>query len=70
MNTWISKTVSYFVGILCKVGNIFLPNYPQVLSLLNIGSKSISNRIKVQSKEENPFIVSIDVCMWGEGCLD
>ena len=70
LNTWISETVSYFVGILCEVGDIFLLSYPQLLSLLNAWSRSILNHIKAQSKEGNPFIVSIDVCMWGGGCLD
>ena len=29
--------MSYFVDILCKVRDIFLPSCPQVLSLLNVG---------------------------------
>ena len=42
LKTWISRRVSYFVGILCGVGNIFLPGCPQVLFLLNVRSKGIS----------------------------
>ena len=31
----------YFVGILSGVGDIFLPDYPQVFSLLNLRFKGI-----------------------------
>ena len=41
LKIWISKRVSYFVGILSGVRNIFLLNYPQVLSLLNVGFRGI-----------------------------
>ena len=41
LKTWISRRVSYFVGILSRVRNIFLLNYPQVLSLLNVGFRGI-----------------------------
>ena len=33
--------MSYFVGILSEIGDIFLLNYPQFLSLLNIKFKGI-----------------------------
>ena len=33
--------MSYFVGILRRVGYIFLPGCPQVLFLLNVGFKGI-----------------------------
>ena len=33
--------MSYFVGILRGVRDIFLPGYPQVLFLLNVGFKGI-----------------------------
>ena len=42
LKTWISRRVSYFVGILHGVGDIFLPSCSQILSLLNIGSSGIS----------------------------
>ena len=45
--TWISGRVSYFIGILCGVENIFLLGCPQILSLLNLGSRVILNHIKV-----------------------
>ena len=40
--TWISRRVSYFVGILSGVGDIFLPGCPQVFSLLNVEFRDIS----------------------------
>ena len=40
MKTWISRRVSYVVGILREVGVIILKGCPQVLSLLNVGSKA------------------------------
>ena len=36
----------YFVGILCRVGYIFLPSCPQVLLLLNVRSRGISESHK------------------------
>ena len=36
----------YFVGILCGVEDVFLPGYSQVLSLLNLGSRCISESHK------------------------
>ena len=41
MKTWISRRVSYFVGILNEVGDIFLPDSPQVLSWSNIVFRGI-----------------------------
>ena len=32
LKKWISKKVSYFVGILCEIWDIFLPSCPQILS--------------------------------------
>ena len=47
--------MSYFVGILCKVRDIFLPGYLQVLSLLNLGSRGIFEQHKSPIKiEESP----------------
>ena len=46
--TWISRRVSYFVGILSGVRNIFLLNCPQVLSLLNVGFRGIFKPHKTQ----------------------
>ena len=46
MKTWISRKVSYFVGILSEVEDIFSPDYPQVFSLLNIGFRDISEAHK------------------------
>ena len=42
LNIWIIRKVSYFVGILCGVWDIFLPDCSQVLSLLNVGPRGIS----------------------------
>ena len=33
--------MSYFIGILRGIGDIFLPKCSQVLSLLNVGSRAI-----------------------------
>ena len=33
--------MSYFVGILRSVGDIFLPSCPQILSLLNVSFRGI-----------------------------
>ena len=52
--------MSYFVGILNGVENIFLADCSQVFSLLNIILRGILNHIKVESKEGNPLINSID----------
>ena len=41
LKIWISRRVSYFVGILSGDGNIFLPDYLQVLSLLNVRPRGI-----------------------------
>ena len=38
--------MSYFVSILCGVGNVFLSGCSQVLSLLNLGSRRISELYK------------------------
>ena len=40
--------MSYFVSISSGAGDIFLPNYIQVLSMLKIRSKSISKLHKSQ----------------------
>ena len=49
--------MSYFVGILNGVENIFLADCSQVFSLWLRG---ILNHIKVESKEGNPLINNID----------
>ena len=59
MKTWISRQISYFVGILSEVGNIFLRVVLKFFFLLSVRFKSISNHIKVQFKEENPLINNI-----------
>ena len=41
LKTWISRRVFYFVGILNKVADIFLPGYSQVFSLLNLRFRGI-----------------------------
>ena len=41
LKTWISKRVSYFVGILSGVKDIFLSDYFKILSLLKVGPKNI-----------------------------
>ena len=41
MKTWISRRVSYFVGILNRVGDIFLLDSPQVLSKSNVMFRGI-----------------------------
>ena len=52
--------MSYFVNILSRVRNIFLPGCSQVFSLLNLKFKSISKSHKNPPKERNPLIDSID----------
>ena len=56
LKTWISRRLSYFLGILRGVENIFLlglPSCPQILFLLNIGFRGISESHKnpIQRKE-------------------
>ena len=41
LKTWISMRVSYFVGILSEVGDIFLLSCLQVIFLLNLRFMSI-----------------------------
>ena len=41
LKAWINSKMSYFVGILHKVINIFLLGCPQIWSLLNIRSRGI-----------------------------
>ena len=42
MKTWVSGRVSYFVGsVLRGIGDVFLLNCPQVLSMLNVGLRDI-----------------------------
>ena len=48
-----------FIGILRGVENIFLSDCLQVLSLLNVGSKGISEPHQNSSKEKNQIIGSI-----------
>ena len=52
--------MSYVVGILSEVGDIFLRSCSQVFSLLNVRFRGILNNIKIQSKVGNPLIDSID----------
>ena len=42
LKIWISGNMSYFVGILNGVGDIFLLSCPQVFILLNVRFKDIS----------------------------
>ena len=42
LKSWITRRVSYFVGILSEVGDIFLLGCPQVFSLLNVRFRGIS----------------------------
>ena len=76
MITWISRRGSYFVGILSGVRDIFLLGCPQVFSMFNLRFRVISEphkspillikkNIKVQFKEENPLIDSIDYARVG-----
>ena len=42
LKTWVGGRVSFFVSsVLCGIGNIFLLNCPQVLSMLNVGLRDI-----------------------------
>ena len=45
--------MSYFVGILSGIGNIFLSGYSQVFFLLNVGSRGIfkPHKSSVQRRE-------------------
>ena len=53
LKIWISGKMSYFVGILSGVGDIFLLSCPQVFTLLNVRFKDISELYKspVQRKK-------------------
>ena len=46
LKTWISRRVSYFVGILSGVRNIFLLDCLQVFSLLDVRFRSIFKQRK------------------------
>ena len=46
LKIWISRRVSYFAGILSKVGNIFLSGCSQVFFLLNVKFRGISKAHK------------------------
>ena len=46
LKTWISKRVSYFVGILSGAEDILLQSCPQVFSLLNVRLRSIYEQHK------------------------
>ena len=60
LKTWISRKVSYFVGILSRVRNIFLLGCPQIFFLLNIRFRGIFES-QVQSKKRNPLINNADI---------
>ena len=60
LKTWISRKVSYFVGILSRVRNIFLLGCPQIFFLLNIRFRGIFES-QVQSKKRNPLINNVDI---------
>ena len=55
LKTWISRRVFYFVGILSRVGYIFLPGCPQVFSLLKVMFRSIfeSHKSLIQRGESS-----------------
>ena len=52
--------MSYFVGILNGVGDIFLLSCPQNFSLLNVRFMNIFKHIKIQSKEEKSLMNIMD----------
>ena len=60
LKTWISRRVSYFVGILSGTRDIFLPGCPQVFSLLNLRFRSISKSYKSLVQSGDPLLNSID----------
>ena len=60
LKIWISRRVFYFIDILHGVRDILLSGFPQALSLLSVGFKDFLNHVKVQLKEKNPFMDSID----------
>ena len=60
LKTWISRRVSYFIGILSKVGDIFLSDCSQIFSPLKVKFKG---NLKGQSKEGNPLINSTDIAI-------
>jgi len=55
LKTWISRKIFYFVGILHGVGDIFLPDCPKVLFLLNVGSKDIFEPHKSSIQKESYY---------------
>ena len=48
--------MSYFVGILCGVEDVFLLDCSQVLSLLNLGSRHISESHKNPVQKEKNWL--------------
>ena len=56
LKIWISGKMSYFVGILSVVGDIFLLSCPQVFTLLNVRFKDISELHKsLVQREESSY---------------
>ena len=56
LKIWISGKMSYFVGILSGVGDIFLLSCPQVFTLLNVRFKDISELHKnLVQREESSY---------------
>ena len=60
LKIWISRRVSYFIGILSRVGDIFLSDCSQIFFTLKVKFKG---NLKVQSKEGNPLINSTDIAI-------
>ena len=56
LKTLISRRVSYFVGILSRVGDIFLSSCSQVFSLLNLRFKGIFKLHKSPVQRRESFI--------------
>ena len=56
LKTLISRRVSYFVGILSRVGDIFLSSCSQVFSLLNLRFRGIFELYKSPVQRRESFI--------------
>ena len=52
LKTWISRKMSYFVGFVSGVRDMFLLGCPQVVSLLNLRFKGISEPHKSPFQRE------------------
>ena len=58
MNTWLSKRMSCFIGILSGVRDIFLPSCSQVFFSLNVKFSAISEPHKSPVKKKENLLIN------------